>query len=122
MVRLDALFVPDTVIWPQLVGGLIFGAGFVIGGWCPGTAAVGLGSGRIDALIFLVGAGIGSLAFATQQERLDQFLHAGDCGVCALPGQIGISNGVGAAALLGIALLAFLMVTQVEKRMQRRAA
>ena len=37
-----------------------FGIGFVIGGWCPGTAAVGMVSGRFDALIFLVGAMIGS--------------------------------------------------------------
>lgn len=45
------------------VAGLIFGIGFVMSGWCPGTAAVGLASGKVDALIFLVGAIIGSVLF-----------------------------------------------------------
>jgi len=45
------------------IAGLIFGVGFVMGGWCPGTAAVGLASGKIDALVFLAGAVIGSIGF-----------------------------------------------------------
>ena len=45
------------------VGGLIFGFGFVISGWCPGTAMVGLASGKVDALIFLIGAVLGSILF-----------------------------------------------------------
>ena len=31
-----------TFFWPQIVGGLIFGAGFVVSGYCPGTALAGL--------------------------------------------------------------------------------
>jgi rhodanese-related sulfurtransferase/uncharacterized membrane protein YedE/YeeE len=45
------------------VGGLIFGVGFVISGWCPGTAMVGLASGKMDALVFLIGAILGSVLF-----------------------------------------------------------
>jgi thiosulfate/3-mercaptopyruvate sulfurtransferase len=47
----------------QAVGGLVFGVGFVLSGWCPGTAAVGLASGKIDALVFLVGTVIGAMGF-----------------------------------------------------------
>ncbi len=57
------LYVLPTVYGAQVVGGLIFGVGFVMGGWCPGTAAVGVGSGRIDALVFLGGAVVGSVFF-----------------------------------------------------------
>ena len=46
----------ETFLLPQTVAGLVFGVGFVMGGWCPGTALVGLVSGRADALFFLVGA------------------------------------------------------------------
>ncbi len=46
-----------------IIAGLIFGVGFVMSGWCPGTAAVGLASGKLDALIFLVGGVIGSVFF-----------------------------------------------------------
>lgn len=52
-----------TVYGAQAVGGLIFGVGFVLSGWCPGTAAVGAASGKLDALVFLLGALIGSIAF-----------------------------------------------------------
>ena len=52
-----------TVYGAQIVGGLIFGVGFVMGGWCPGTAAVGLASGKLDALVFLGGAVLGSIIF-----------------------------------------------------------
>ncbi len=47
----------------QILGGLIFGVGFVMGGWCPGTAAVGAAGGKLDALVFLGGTVLGSIGF-----------------------------------------------------------
>lgn len=121
-VDLAALYVPESVLWPQLVGGLLFGAGFVAGGWCPGTAAVGLASGKGDAAMFLVGACAGSLGFAGLQPRLGEFLHAGACDVGSLPQRLGVSGPVGALALAAIALGAFVLATLVERRMARKGA
>jgi uncharacterized membrane protein YedE/YeeE len=121
-IDLDALYVPPSILWPQAVGGLLFGVGFVAGGWCPGTAAVGLASGRLDALVFLIGAMGGSLAFAGVQPQLGEFLQAGTCAIGSLPEQLGISKPIGALALAGIALAAFVMATQVERWMARRTA
>ena len=53
----------ETVYGAHVVGGLLFGVGFVMSGWCPGTAAVGLASGKWDALVFLVGSLVGAVAF-----------------------------------------------------------
>ncbi len=53
----------ETQYAAQILGGLIFGVGFVLGGWCPGTAAVGIASGKLDALVFLGGAVLGSIGF-----------------------------------------------------------
>jgi uncharacterized membrane protein YedE/YeeE len=121
-VDLAALYVPESIVWPQLVGGLVFGLGFVAGGWCPGTAAVGLASGKLDALVFLAGAGLGSLAFAGLQPQLDGFLHAGACAVGSLPEQLGVSGMAGALALLAIALASFVGAHTIESWMQRRSA
>ncbi|MFO1077075.1 MAG: DUF6691 family protein [Planctomycetota bacterium] len=116
------LFVPASVVWPQVVGGVVFGIGFVAGGWCPGTAAVGLASGKVDALVFLVGAGAGSLAFAALAPGFGDFLQAGTCDVGAATTALGISDLTGAVALTGIALAAFVGATQVERIMARRTA
>jgi thiosulfate/3-mercaptopyruvate sulfurtransferase len=52
-----------TIYGAQVIGGLVFGIGFVVGGWCPGTAAVGVASGKLDALAFLAGGVLGSIGF-----------------------------------------------------------
>jgi 3-mercaptopyruvate sulfurtransferase SseA/uncharacterized membrane protein YedE/YeeE len=59
----DELYYMPTIYGAQIMGGLIFGVGFVMGGWCPGTASVGLASGKLDALIFLGGVVLGSIGF-----------------------------------------------------------
>jgi len=46
-----------------LIGGLIFGIGFAIAGYCPGTCLVGFGGGRKDALFFIVGGLVGAILF-----------------------------------------------------------
>jgi thiosulfate/3-mercaptopyruvate sulfurtransferase len=57
------IYYMKTYYGTYVVAGLLFGAGFVMSGWCPGTAAVGMASGKIDAVVFLGGAMIGSILF-----------------------------------------------------------
>ena len=60
----DTLFVPQALLMASAVGGALVGAGFAMGGYCPGTSIVGLFSGRIDALVFIAGILVGTFAFA----------------------------------------------------------
>ena len=60
----DAVFVPSAMLAAAAVGGLLVGAGFALGGYCPGTSVVGFFSGRLDAGVFLLGLLIGTFAFA----------------------------------------------------------
>jgi len=60
----DSLFVQPALVMASAVGGALIGAGFAIGGYCPGTSMVGMSSGRLDALVFVVGLFIGTTAFA----------------------------------------------------------
>lgn len=57
------IYYMKTYYGTYVVAGLLFGAGFVISGWCPGTAAVGMASGKIDAVVFLGAAMVGSILF-----------------------------------------------------------
>lgn len=59
-----SLFVPPAFLGAAALGGALVGAGFAIGGYCPGTSVVGLMSGRIDAAIFLLGLLLGTVLFA----------------------------------------------------------
>lgn len=62
-IDLGSVYAMPTIFGAQVVGGLLFGVGFVMGGWCPGTAAVGAVSGKLDAVVFLGGAIVGSILF-----------------------------------------------------------
>jgi uncharacterized membrane protein YedE/YeeE len=58
-----------------IIGGLIFGLGFAIGGYCPGTSIVALGSGRRDALFFILGGLLGAFLFTLSYgSQKDTFL------------------------------------------------
>ena len=64
LMRADAVFVPQALIVASAVGGALVGAGFALGGYCPGTSVVGLSSGRLDAAVFVVGLLLGTTLFA----------------------------------------------------------
>ena len=70
-----------------VIGGLIFGAGFGILGYCPGTVAAAVGNGYLDALAGGVpGILVGAAIFAAIYPRLEAgILSKGDFGTVTLP-------------------------------------
>ena len=62
-IDLSLIFVNPTFMWPAIVGGIIMGAGFILGGYCPGTSVCAAGIGKIDAIVFIGGLFIGVFAF-----------------------------------------------------------
>jgi len=57
------LDIKPTYLVGVILGGLIFGVGFAVGGYCPGTCVVGIGERRVDALFALFGGVVGALVF-----------------------------------------------------------
>ena len=74
-------------IGASVIGGLIFGVGFAILGYCPGTVSGAVGHGYLDALFGgVVGILIGSGFFAALYPRLEEgILHKGDFGELTVP-------------------------------------
>ena len=64
LLQANGVFIPTTFLWATLTGGALVGAGMAIGGYCPGTSTVGLATGRLDGLFFIVGMVIGVGLFA----------------------------------------------------------
>ena len=110
----SSLYAPDSLLLAQAVGGLLFGAGFVVGGWCPGTAAVGLASGKVDALVFLLGAGLGSIAYAALWPVVAPLSAVGACGVMGLPGVLGLSPLTTTGLVTVMALASFVIAKRIE--------
>ena len=57
------LDVKPTYVLGVAVGGLIFGAGFALSGYCPGTCVVGIAEGRRDGFVALLGGVVGAVLF-----------------------------------------------------------
>lgn len=119
--RLDQVFLMPTIYGAQVVGGLLFGVGFVMGAWCPGTAIAGLASGRIDALVFLLGAIGGSILFNEFFPVLRPLYTAGDQGVQMAYSALGLSRNVFVLAFTIVAVIAFWLSEWAEKARTGRA-
>lgn len=76
VLRPGGIFIPTTYFWAMLSGGALVGAGMAIGGYCPGTSAVGLASGRLDGLFFIGGMVLGTGLFAGMFEPIKGFYNA----------------------------------------------
>ena len=116
LLDLSRIWIVPTFFWPQIVGGALFGIGFVVSGYCPGTAIAGLASGRLDALITMIGIGIGSLVFAVLYPMLEGFYQSSAMGEATIPRMLGISHWVVLAALFIAAGLIFFFMERYEKK------
>jgi thiosulfate/3-mercaptopyruvate sulfurtransferase len=116
VLNLESIYLPETFFGAQIFGGLLFGIGFVIGGWCPGTATVGAVSGKFDALVFLLGAGIGSLVFSESFVVVEKYYLLGSAGLRLAYKDLGISYGEMALAVTLVGIIAFWIAEMIEAR------
>ena len=80
------LHIKPTNVGANIIGGLVFGAGFALMGYCPGTAAAALGQGSWDALFGMIGLIAGSWIYAETSASLKLTVEKwGDLGRVFLP-------------------------------------
>ena len=105
-VKLD---VKPTYVLGVLAGGLIFGAGFALSGYCPGTCVVGAGEGRRDALFALAGGIVGTVVFtllyAWLEPRLVRPLNYGKLTLADLFGAPALVVAVALAAIIAAVVI-----------------
>ena len=104
------LSVKTTNLGGNIVGGLIFGLGWGLLGYCPGTSAGALGEGRWDALWGILGMIAGAAIFAEAFPLLKKsILTWGDFGKITLPQIIGVNHWIVIFVLVvcGLALFRF---------------
>lgn len=114
-IHLDQIYLMPTIYGAQIVGGLLFGVGFAMGAWCPGTAAAGLAAGRIDALVFLIGTIGGSILFNEFFPLMRSLYTAGDRGALMAYTSAGMSRNGFILVFTIVAVAAFWLSEWAEK-------
>ena len=111
---MSQLFTPATYVWPYLVGGLLFGIGMVMAGYCPGTAVAGLGTGKSDALIFILGLFAGMFAYFMAYPYIADFASSSKLGVLKIHDLFGGNEYTSyiITVALEVGIILFLMLLQ----------
>jgi len=121
-VDLSLVYVNPTYLAPQIIGGLILGVGFVVGGYCPGTSCVAVATGKIDAVVFLVGIVAGIFAFGESFAFLKDFYNSTSMGQLTLPQILHLPYGLVVFLVVMMALGGFAGASWVEKRLAAKGA
>lgn len=92
---LAKLSIKSTILGPVILGGLIFGAGWGLLGYCPGTSMGALGEGRWDAAWGIAGMIVGAGLFAEAYPWLKATVYTwGDYGKITIPTLLGVNHWV----------------------------
>jgi len=117
LIDMNLVYINPTFLWSAIVGGLIMGLGFVVGGFCPGTSVCAAAIGKIDAMIFIGGALIGVLIFAEAYPLFESFYKTSNMGNPTFYNIIGISQSLFAFIMVLFALIAFWFASIVENKL-----
>ena len=104
----DEIWVNPTYLWPGIVGGLIMGVGFILGGYCPGTSLVSMVTLKVDGIFFVLGLLTGIIAFGETVGYFNDFWNSSFMGRFTLPEFLGLETGLVVFLAVIMALAMFL--------------
>ena len=118
---LGQVYLVPTFLVPQIVGGLVLGVGFVVGGYCPGTSVASLATGRVDGFVYAFGIGAGTLVYAEVFPWIKGFVNSNEMGQVTLPEVFDLPWGLLVFAIVLIAVAGFSAATLVERHFGDKA-
>jgi rhodanese-related sulfurtransferase len=111
----NLVWVNPTFLIPGIVGGLIMGIGFIVGGFCPGTSLVAAATAKLDGIAFVLGVFFGIFLFGETVEYFEDFWYSTDMGRYTLQDMFDVDAGVVVLAVVLFALLAFWIGEHAEE-------
>jgi hypothetical protein len=118
-IDLNLVYINPTYLTSAIVGGVIMGIGFIMGGYCPGTSFCGASIGKIDALVFIGGLFIGVLIFGLGYKIWEGMYMAKFLGSPKISETLGLNDGVFALMLIIVALAMFWVAEWAENKFPR---
>jgi hypothetical protein len=119
LLDLTKVFVNEYYVAASIVGGVIMGAGFIMGGFCPGTGLCAMSIGKIDAIIFFIGGLTGAFLFAETYPFIQNLANGSYRGPVKINEVLGISPGLFILLLIIAAVIMFWLAEIAEKRFAR---
>jgi uncharacterized protein len=119
LLNLNMVFVNEFYVAASIIGGVIMGAGFIMGGFCPGTGLSALAIGKIDAMIFFAGGLTGAFLFAETYPYIQNLADGSYKGAIKINEVLGISSGLFTLLLIIAAGAMFWIAELAEKRFAR---
>jgi hypothetical protein len=119
LLNLNQVFVNEFYVYASIVGGVIMGAGFIMGGFCPGTGLSALSIGKIDALFYVVGGFTGAFLFAETYPWIQNLANGSYKGPVKIDAAFGIPTGVFILMLITAAAVMFWIGELAEKKFAR---
>lgn len=111
----NLIWVNPTYLWPGIVGGLVMGVGFIVGGFCPGTSLVAAATLKLDGLFFALGAFFGIFLFGETVGWFEDFWYSSYEGRLTVPEFLGMSPGATVLMIVVLAMLAFFGAEWAER-------
>ena len=119
LLNLKLVFVNPYYLNATIIGGVIMGAGFIMGGFCPGTGISALSIGKIDAMFYLVGGMFGAFLFAETYPYILTLANKNYKGSMRIDEWLGVSPGVFTLILIVAAVALFWVAELAEKKFKR---
>jgi hypothetical protein len=119
LLNLNLVYVNEFYVTAAIVGGIIMGAGFIMGGFCPGTGLCAMSIGKIDAIVFVAGGLAGAFIFAETYPYIQDMANAGYKGPVRIDESFGLSPGMFALLMICAAAVMFWIAEIAEKKFAR---
>jgi hypothetical protein len=119
LLNLNLVFVNEFYVTASIVGGVIMGAGFIMGGFCPGTGLSAMSIGKIDAMAYFAGGLAGAFLFAETYPLIQGMANGAYKGPVKINEALGMSPGLFTFLLILAAVAMFWLAEAAEKRFAR---
>jgi hypothetical protein len=116
---MSMLYINPYYIMSAIIGGIIMGFGFALGGFCPGTSFTGVAIGKIDAMVFSGGLFIGVFIFSELYPLFQGIYNSQNMGDAKIYDLLGMRSTVFAFLLIVAAVGMFYGAALVEKKVKK---